>query len=236
MLDSTQRPDIDDPIDMLRLGSNGGRPRGVRVHRTNTITRKDIRCRKGIPVTSPALTILRLAAEMDDLDLETVLLAGFRRRLVRRPELDDVMQRNPHAKGIGTLRALLAQAESLRDTRSRYERKLLKLLEAAELPRPLTNTLVAGKIVDAVWPDLRLIIEFDGWQDHGKRKGFETDRLRDQHLLIAGHDVMRVTFRQIDYRPHALIARIASVQTMLRLKAETATAVIAKDAAPVPAD
>jgi very-short-patch-repair endonuclease len=236
MLDTTQRPDRDDPIDVLRPGRNGGRPRGVRVRRAKSVTRKDIRWRNGIPVTSPARTILDLAAEMDELDLETVLSAGFRKRLVRRSELDDVMHRNPHAKGIGKLRALLEQTESLRDTRSRYERKLLKLLEAAELPRPLTNTMVAGKMVDAVWPDLHLIIEFDGWTDHGKRKGFETDRLRDQHLLIADHHVMRVTFRQIDHRPHALIARIASVITSLRAKRQTMDTISATGAALLPAD
>jgi very-short-patch-repair endonuclease len=225
MLDTTQGPDTDDPIDVLRAGRNGGRPRGVQVHRTSTIERQDIRWRNGIPVTSPALTILRLAAGMDELELETVLSAGFRKNLVRRSQLDDVMQRHPGTKGIGKLRTLLEQGESLRDTRSRYERKLLKLLEAAELPLPLTNTWVAGKCVDAVWPDLRLILEFDGWQDHGKRRGFESDRLRDQHLLIADHHVMRVTFRQIDFRPHALLARIASVQTMLRLKGEHAPGV-----------
>jgi very-short-patch-repair endonuclease len=232
MLDTTQTPDLDDPVDVLRPGRNGGRPRGVRVHRTNTIARQDIRWCKGIPVTSPALTILRLAAEMDEFELETVLSAGFRKNLVRRTQLDDVMQRNPRAKGIGKVRMLLEQTESLRDTRSRYERKLLKLLEAAELPRPLTNTTVAGRMVDAVWPDLRLIIEFDGWQDHGKRKGFETDRLRDQHLLIAGHHVMRVTFRQIDHRPHALIARIAGVITSLRSRLEATEGVIATGAVP----
>lgn len=222
MLDTTQAVRDDDPIDVQLVGRNAEDPRGVRIRRTKALLRQDIRWRNGIPVTSPALTILRLAAEMDEFELETVLAAGFRKKLVRRSQLDDVMQRNPGAKGIGKLRTLLEQGESLRDTRSRYERKLLKLLEAAELPLPTTNAWVAGKFVDAVWPDLRLIVEFDGWQDHGKRKGFERDRLRDQHLLIGDHHVMRVTFRQIDFRPHALLARIASVQTMLRLKGEHA--------------
>jgi very-short-patch-repair endonuclease len=220
LLDTTQQLEARDPIRVLLAGRNATPPDGIVVHRTKSVARQDIRWRNGIPVTSPALTILRLAAEMDELELETVLSAGFRKNLVRRSQLDDVMQRHPGAKGIGKLRTLLEQGESLRDTRSRYERKLLNLLKAAELPLPTTNTWVAGKLVDAVWPELRLIVEFDGWQDHGKRKGFESDRLRDQHLLIADHHVMRVTFRQIDFRPHALLARIASVQTMLRLKGE----------------
>jgi very-short-patch-repair endonuclease len=75
---------------------------------------------------------------------------------------------------------------------------------------------VAGKDVDAYWPDLRLVIEFDGWKYHRGRSRFETDRLRDQHVTAAGHHVMRITARQVDYRPYALIARIATTMANLR--------------------
>jgi very-short-patch-repair endonuclease len=215
LLDTTQLLDADDPIDVLLVGRNAQQPAGVRVHRTKALAKPDIRWRKGIPVTSPALTILRLAGQMDDLELETVLSAGFRKNLVRRSQLDEVMKRNPRSKGIATLRGLLAQEEELHDTRSKYERKLLKLLRAAELPLPITNTWVGGVYVDGVWPDLKLVLEFDGWQRHGERDGFENDRLRDQHLLIAGHQSLRVTARQIDRRPYALVARLASIAAAL---------------------
>jgi very-short-patch-repair endonuclease len=215
LLDSTQQLKDVAPISVLLVGRNATAPSGVVVRRAGRVAKQDIRWRNGIPVTSPALTILRLAAQMDDLELETVLSAGFRKNLVRRPQLDDVIQRNPRAKGIATLRSLLEQTESLHDTRSGYERKLLKLLRAAELPLPITNTWVGGVYVDGVWPDLKLVLEFDGWQRHGERDGFETDRLRDQRLLIAGHQTLRVTARQIDRRPYALVARIASISTVL---------------------
>ena len=114
------------------------------------------------------------------------------------------------------LRLLLEQADGLHDTRSVYERKLLTLLRAAELPLPITNTWVGGVFVDGVWPDLKLVLEFDSWKFHGGRDKFESDRIRDQHLLIADHRVMRITKRQIDHRSHALIARIASVISALR--------------------
>ncbi|MGH2860110.1 MAG: DUF559 domain-containing protein [Solirubrobacteraceae bacterium] len=224
LLDTTQAVRPEEPIDLLVVGRNAESPPGIKIHRTRALVRQDIRWRNGIPVTSPALTILHLAARMDDLELETVLSAGFRKNLVRRAQLDDVMERNPKAKAIGVLRSVLEQTEALRDTRSTYERKLLKLLRAAELPLPLTNTWVAGEFVDGVWPDLRLVLEFDGWQDHGKRQGFEKDRVRDQHLLIAAHHVLRITARQVDHRPYALVARIASVIATLRLNGADAHA------------
>jgi len=178
-----------------------------------------MRWRNGIPVTSPALTIVHLAGGMDALELEAVLSAGFRKRLVRTAQLEDVMQRNPRASGIGVLRSLLNQTESVRDTRSKYERRLLNLLKQAELPLPITNTWVEGEFVDGVWPELKLVLEFDGWKYHSGRDQFESDRLRDQRLTAAGHRVIRITARQIDRNPYALIARVASMVTTLRLGA-----------------
>lgn len=217
LLDTTQQPPRGEPVDVLLLGRNGKRTSGVRIHRTSQLARQDMRWRNGIPVTSPARTLLDLAATMDELELEAVLSVAFGKNLVRRSQLDDVMARNPRAKGIGMLRALLAQTESLHDTRSKYERRMLKLLRAAQLPLPITNISVAGKFVDGLWPELKLVLEIDGFKDHGKRYMFESDRERDQVLLGSGLQPLRVTARQIDHRPYALIARTASVITARRL-------------------
>jgi very-short-patch-repair endonuclease len=218
LLDTTQNPVSGAPISLLLVGRSYKPRPGLNVHRIKALPSSDIRWRNGIPVTSPARTILDLGATMDQLELEAALLVALRRNLARRSHLTDVMERNPQAKGIAKLRQLLEQPGLLHDTRSKYERKLLKLLEQAELPRPITNTYVAGKLVDAYWSEFKLVLEFDGWQDHGKRGQFETDRLRDQHLLIAGHHVMRITARQVDHSSYALVARIAGMIATLRFK------------------
>ncbi len=219
VLDTTQMLGAENPINVLLAGRNAEQPQGVRIHRTKALASQDIRWRHGIPVTSPARTILDLAATMDELELESVLSVALGRSLARKPQLEDVIERNPRAKGIAKLRTLLEQTAPLHDTRSGYERKLLKLLKQAELPLPITNTWVAGEFVDGLWPDVKLVVEFDGWKYHRGRDRFETDRLRDQHVTAAGHHVIRVTARQIDHRPHALIARIATTITTLRLSA-----------------
>ncbi len=219
MLDTTQMLGAEERISVLLVGRNAEQPRGVRIHRTKFLARQDIRRRNGVPVTSPARTVLDLALTMDELELEAVLSVALGRNLVRKSQLEDVMARNPRAKGIARLRSLLNQPEPLLDTRSKYERKLLKLLGQAELPLPITNTWVAGEFVDGVWPDLKLVLEFDGWKYHGSRDKFETDRLRDQQLTAARHHVIRITARQIDQRPYALIARLAGTITALGLSA-----------------
>jgi very-short-patch-repair endonuclease len=223
-LDTTQQLRDHEPIRVLLVGRNATPTAGVTIHRTKALSRQDIRWRDGIPVTSPARTILDCAGEMDELELEAVLSAALGKNLVRTGQLRDVMERNPRAKGIRRLRSLLGQAQSFHDTRSVYERRFLNLLTAAELPLPVTNTWVAGKLVDGVWPDLKLVLEIDGWKHHGRRDKFESDRVRDQHLMIAGHHVIRVTRRQIDFRPHALVARTASMIAMLRLSSDDSPA------------
>ena len=52
---------------------------------------------------------------------------------------------------------------------------------------------MCGHEVDLHWPDVKLIVEIDGYGTHDHRRAFETDRLRDQRLLVAGWRVARVT-------------------------------------------
>jgi very-short-patch-repair endonuclease len=63
--------------------------------------------------------------------------------------------------------------------------------------------------VDFVWHPQRLVVEVDGYAYHGHRAAFEGDRLRDAELQACGYKVMRITWRQIEARPEAVIARLA---------------------------
>ena len=89
------------------------------------------------------------------------------------------------------------------------ERRLRALVEQAGLPAPRTNVKVAGHEVDLYWPAHRLVVEFDGWNTHSSRSAFESDRLKDAALQLAGERVLRVTGRQLDRRPEQLVARLA---------------------------
>jgi very-short-patch-repair endonuclease len=217
MLDTTMCLRGGDPVDVLVVGRSARAGRGIRIHRIGSLGRVDVRRRQGIPVTAPARTLLDCAAVLDAMALETVLFAALEHGLARAGEVRDVLGRNPRAKGIAALRELLEAPARPRDTRSGYERRLLSLLRAAELPLPATNVQVAGLLVDAHWPELGLVVEFDGWAYHRTRAQFETDRLRDQRLAVAGQRVLRITGRQLDHQPYALVARLASLITALRL-------------------
>lgn len=83
-------------------------------------------------------------------------------------------------------------------TRSELERRFLRVVQEAGLPRPLTNHQVEGFEVDAVWLQQRLVVELDGWEFHRTRAAFERDRERDAVLMLAGWRTMRITARGMD--------------------------------------
>lgn len=55
----------------------------------------------------------------------------------------------------------------------------------------------------------QLVVEADGWQYHGTRDAFESDRRRDQLLLDAGLRTVRLTSRQLRANPSQIAVRIA---------------------------
>ena len=71
-------------------------------------------------------------------------------------------------------------------TRSKLERDFRALLREYDLPQPTSNGFIEGIEVDLHWPEHRLIVEIDGYGTHGHQRAFETDRVRDQRLLVAG--------------------------------------------------
>ena len=59
------------------------------------------------------------------------------------------------------------------------------------------NARVDRYEVDFLWRDHSLIVEADGFQFHGHRAAFETDRARDARLQLLGYRVLRFTYRQV---------------------------------------
>jgi hypothetical protein len=70
-----------------------GAPLGVCVHRSNLMTRRDVRVRKGIPVLSPARVLLDLSPELESRDRERALDEALILGLVRPGELQELLAR-----------------------------------------------------------------------------------------------------------------------------------------------
>ncbi len=91
-------------------------------------------------------------------------------------------------------------------TRSELEARFLALCRHHRLPKPAVNVRVGPFVADFFWPGCRLAVELDGYRAHSGRAAFEADRARDVELKALGYDVIRLTWRQVQFRP-AEVAR-----------------------------
>lgn len=194
------------PIHVAR--ARGGRRRpGVRVHRLPTLSARDVTVVDGLRATTPARTLWDLAATSPPRDLGRMFATAQDRGLVRRAELRRLVSRHQGAPGSRIVRRLLQADPPL--TRSEAEDRLLELIRSASLPDPRTNVKVEGLEVDCYWPEHGVIVEVDGFAYHGSAAAFERDRSRDRRLTASGRAVIRVTWRQLDKEPLAVIAQLA---------------------------
>ncbi len=192
------------------VGRSTNAPPGVTLHRVATMHPDDVRRRKGIPLTSPARSLIDFAASGVSLPrVESALAMTRRTRLASDAQIAATLQRLPaNHRGARLVEDLLQLPPGeLALTRSLYERKLRGLLQDARLPAPISNQLVAGSERDLVWPEAKLIVEFDGWIFHRDR--FREDRARDAAAVAAGWRVIRLTADRVDTQPLAVIAQLA---------------------------
>ena len=201
------RPPHPGDIDVMVIGRNPGVRPGIRRHRIAALDSTDVRSRRGIKVTSPARTIIDNAG---DPDLEELVAAAIAAGRVRPRQIEQAIARYPTCPGVARLSAILRQDGGPRLTRSWGERRILALIRKAGLPVPETNVPLHGYNVDALWRDLRLVVEVDGYESHGDRAAFEADRARDATHVAAGYRVIRFTAVQLRDEPLVVIARLAA--------------------------
>jgi len=159
----------------------------------------EVTIERGIPVTTPARTLLDLAAVVSEHELEHAFNEAEFRRLGSPASLAALLARYPRRRGIRALRHVIDNhaKNGATVTRSLLERRFLALIDAHRLPRPAVNRIGPEGELDARWPDQRLVVECDGFAAHGTREAFEADRARDRELIVAGWRVIRITWRQL---------------------------------------
>ena len=113
-------------------------------------------------------------------------------------------------RGLKPLKAIIGDGTP-EPTATDLERRFLKLLKDAELPLPRVNEHLGRYRPDFLWREQRVIVETDGWRAHRGRVAFESDRIRDAELLVAGYRVMRVTARRLKTAPLAVLARLGAL-------------------------
>jgi predicted transcriptional regulator of viral defense system len=175
---------------------------GVTVWRAN-LPSDEVTVHDGIPVTTPARTLLDLAALVDEHRLARAAERAEALRLTSPTSLADLVDRYPRRKGTPNLKRLIEEHRIVPTTTANdLERRFLTFLDANALPRPLVNETLDPFTPDFRWTDERLIVELDGFETHGTRAAFERDRARDRQLTAEGWRVARITRRQLDDAPN----------------------------------
>lgn len=182
---------------------------GIAAHRVPDLPAIDQAMNAGIPIVSPALALLEFAAVAVGDELERAISESYVLKLVTEPELRAVLDRFPNIPGRPALIAELDRAGGPQWTASKAERVMKALLRKADLPSAQTRVRVAGYPADFIWLDYKLIVEVDGYGSHGTRYAFERDRRRDQAHKMAGYEVIRFTWRNLENEPYRVVAVIA---------------------------
>jgi predicted transcriptional regulator of viral defense system len=178
------------------------------------IAADELTAARGILVTTPARTLLDLAAVVGPRALERAIDEAEMLRLTSVLSLADLTGRYSGRPGAPAIRRILdAGRVGATITRSDLENRFLALLDDVGLPRPDVNARVeiAGGWVEAdcVWHAGGLVVELDGYASHGTRSAFERDRARDRALQVAGWRVVRITWRQLHERPDAVASELS---------------------------
>lgn len=183
---------------------------GIRVHEAALLDRRDIRVHDDIPTTSPARTLLDLAASANESEFERAFDEAIFSRRLRGPQLLDVLERSSGRRGVRRLRQLWAAESAGERNRLEAEKRFGTLIKEARLPAPLANAAVDRFVVDFLWPQHRVVGEIDGFATHGRRMSFEGDRARDGDLQALNLSIIRVTWRQLTREPLVVVARVAA--------------------------
>jgi len=182
------------PVHVAVPGNGGRRQRlGVVVHRCPSLRPEDIATHKGIPVTSPRRTLQDAKPAVS-------------------PQVFDSLLRRAEKQQLNTGRFGEVEHSDL----NLFERRFFGLCRRHSIPTPRTQQVVGPHTVDFLWPEARLIVETDGFEDHGTRTGFEEDRARDAWLTAQGYRVVRFTWRQLRDDPATVIATVRMLLGLMR--------------------
>jgi hypothetical protein len=183
---------------------------GFVVHRA-LLAKADIAVAEGVPVTAVPRTLLDLAAMLAESRLQGVLERAEELAILDLGPIEKLLARAGHHPGATTLRRALAiYSPEPAFTRSGLEKRFLALAREAGLPLPAMNYVAEGFELDAYWERERFVVELDVFETHGTHAAFERDRERQDDLLLAGIEMIRVTGPRLKREPREVMRRIAA--------------------------
>jgi predicted transcriptional regulator of viral defense system len=187
---------------------------GLRIHRTRLLDPRDFTHHKGIPITTPARTLLDLAEVLPDKGLRRAVRRAQALNLAQVRQIADVLTRANGRAGAKRLAALIADGPA--PTRSDLEDIVLDIVDGGGLRRPQINRRFGRVYPDLRWPEQRLTVECDGATWHEGRLAREDDAERQARLEADGERVLRVSWQQACSQPEQTLSRMIAAGAPLR--------------------
>jgi very-short-patch-repair endonuclease len=189
-----------DHIELTTARPDQKRLRGVVTHRTVAFLRCEHAVHHGLPVTTVARTLVDLSARLSRFQLAQGLDRALRRgqtNLLAVRRCVGGLRPSPGRRPTVIHELLADRVPGYDPGDSDQEMRVMRILVDAGLPEPRQQHVVrlSGHrfLLDLAYPDVKLAIEYDGWDSHRTRTSFDHDRVRANLLVADGWTILRFT-------------------------------------------
>jgi len=186
------------------------RPRltdAVVLHRSST---GGFTTRRGIPVTTPAATLLVLGSVVDVAIVESAVEDAVLRRLTTVDRLNVMIEMYGRSgrDGVAALRRVLDERGDGGATESVLEDMTMRLLRRAGLGQFERQYRVAGVRLDFANPAIKLGIEVNGLAFHSRAEDLQRNCRKLNRLLALGWRILQFTWADVRYRPDHVLGEL----------------------------
>lgn len=204
-------------MDLLAPAPAARRVPGARVHETNDLRSRDRTVLEGIPVSTPARTILDVARYVSPARLGAMLDDAVRRDLTSYLEVQErfaelaARGRN----GMATVREVLStRPDGATVPDSPLEDDVRTLLRRSAVPEPVLHFRVdcdeLTYVLDLAWPEQMVALECDGFRFHRTPAQLDWDDRRRTALALRGWLVLHATRTSLRTQPDRLVRDVTA--------------------------
>lgn len=213
------------PVTLTTRRGGHVRVPGVVVHQVDDLASRHVgRHRSGLVVATPARAVVDMAAVVGARHLGSLVDEVVAARTASFAQiascLHEVARRGK--PGVRTLgRVLDDRGPGYVPPHSELERALFQTLATGGLPAPRRQFPLPGRgavagVVDAAYPDVRLVLEADGRRWHTRVRDLARDHLRDAEAARAGWQTLRLLHEQVVGDPEGTCAVVRDVRAARR--------------------
>jgi putative AbiEi antitoxin of type IV toxin-antitoxin system len=200
----------DQPFEVTLLRGDR-RPKGITVHRSATLDRRQTIRHHGVRVTKPARTLFDMAPRLHGERLDRAVNTALVSPWLSRGRLIEQLKWTPTHPGAKLMLPYIVTGDG--PTRSDWERELPPFCRTWDLPQPIMGYKTGpNRTADAFWElngKVRgIVIELDSLAYHLNALAFKGDRARDKDHLALRLPTVRIVWEEMHETPRQEAERL----------------------------